>query len=525
MSHNYEVLPVEVRKADLTDSQKKLLNVFFTLNTLEETKKNGYFFKTNADLIKLANITKPTLSSAISLFITYNFIETKRGKRTKEETNASTYVLKVDNIIEWCKANQKLNKDKKTKGKMGKINNDFTYLTQIDNILEELRNIRQENKELKEKLIEIQDGLNGLNKMGKIENHFTTDIDIETEIELDSNTYKCSSTRMNNNIKEKINNISSSNILKKENVEVDNSLSGYADIYESVEEEINDSSMNNPSHEESECLNVDKSSKEDMTSTQTNVEIRNLMTKTEKEDKNKTILQGDFSQRECESNEENNKSNIQGVTLTPDIPRNPLSQTTEDINKINSNDMTLIEYYTNPNPDKSYIFSDQTVKDLTNALNLTSYCNDKKLELMRNYVMNTETLESKKRMVIEKYETELKGSSDTMSDEEAINKMEKVIEIAICKFKQSGKDFAFDYLEKAEDKLRNKYGWHNEEILQEFYDKFNVEAKAIMQGNKSNNPIKPLEAPQSEENPSDIQIITIENKTCQVASMSVTEGI
>lgn len=134
--------------------------------------------------------------------------------------------------------------------------------------------------------------------------------------------------KINKNNKEKIYNISSSNILKKESIEVDNSLSGFID---------------NSFSDVPEWMNENKSSKEDLTSTQTNVELRNLMTITEKEDKNKTILQGDFSQRGSEVNEENIKSNISGCNPHPQIPLAPLSQTTEDINKINNKDMTELE--------------------------------------------------------------------------------------------------------------------------------------------------------------------------------------
>lgn len=106
---NLEALPIEVKQSAMTDSQKKVLNVFFTYNTLDKTTENGLFFISNEQLRKEAEIgSNKTIQSVLSFLINNNFIQRTAGKQCPNGGVASTYALNSDNIIEWCKSNKKM---------------------------------------------------------------------------------------------------------------------------------------------------------------------------------------------------------------------------------------------------------------------------------------------------------------------------------------------------------------------------------------------------------------------------------
>ena len=201
---NLEALPIEVKQSAMTDSQKKVLNVFFTYNTLDKTTENGLFFISNEQLRKEAEIgSNKTIQSVLSFLINNNFIQRTAGKQCPNGGVASTYALNSDNIIEWCKSNKKMGTPK-----MGTPNEKCTDVctdvctdrcTDVctDVLMTELKAIRQENKELKQMLEYVISTL----KMGTPNEKCTDRCTTDTDIEIDN---KLINTLVNTPVKEEI---------------------------------------------------------------------------------------------------------------------------------------------------------------------------------------------------------------------------------------------------------------------------------------------------------------------------------
>lgn len=209
---NLEALPIEVKESALTDAQKKILNVFYTYNTLDETLKNGSFYITNEQLRTEAEIgSNKTIQSVLSFLIANNFIDRKAGKQCRNGGVASIYILNTENIMNWSKENKKkLNKLEQIKNnfstpnkkistpistpkKMGTLIEKCTDVKCTDLLLSELKAIRQENRELKQMLEYVISQLKISTPNEKISTPLkctdvkcTTDIDIEIDKEINN---------------------------------------------------------------------------------------------------------------------------------------------------------------------------------------------------------------------------------------------------------------------------------------------------------------------------------------------------
>lgn len=204
-SSNLEALPFEIKESKLTKAQKKVLNSLFSMNTTDYAKENGEFYISNAELAKHAQVDNKTLIDTISLFKTYDFIETVRGSRIKGQSKgqASTYKLNVGNIIAWCKGHNQnrhsiRKKSKKESSVGGKVEEmpDNSTNTIIDTLLADNKLLHQEINGLR---YLIEDRFNTLlDKLDKggmqmggmieIQKHSTTDTDTDTEIEKENKT-------------------------------------------------------------------------------------------------------------------------------------------------------------------------------------------------------------------------------------------------------------------------------------------------------------------------------------------------
>ena len=189
-----EALPIEVKESRLTDTQKKVLNVFYTYNTLDRTNENGSFFIDNITLKNEAAVSGDTLQRTLSFLITNKFIDRIAGSRTKENGSvASTYVLHIDVVNEWCKQNKKTKKNKGVDVKGLMFDNQTNHQTNENAELKsEIEVLKAQNKELSDKLDKMMGLMMGLIqgfdvKGLMMENikHQTTDIDIDSDIEKD----------------------------------------------------------------------------------------------------------------------------------------------------------------------------------------------------------------------------------------------------------------------------------------------------------------------------------------------------
>ncbi len=192
-----EALPIEVKESRLTDTQKKVLNVFYTYNTLDKTNENGSFFIDNITLKNEAAVSgNDTLQRALSFLITNRFIDRIAGSRTKENGSvASTYVLHTDNIIDWCKLNKQTKKKQGYDVKGMMFDNHTNHHTNKNaDLKSEIEVLKAQNKELNskvDKLISMVMGMmQGYDVKGMINEHHTTDIDKEIDINR-SDIYTC----------------------------------------------------------------------------------------------------------------------------------------------------------------------------------------------------------------------------------------------------------------------------------------------------------------------------------------------
>lgn len=219
-----DALPIEVRESALTDSQKKILNVFFTYDTLDYTNENGSFYLTNERLRNEAGIgSKQTVQSVLSFLINNDFIERKAGGRTNNGSVASTYILHSEVVVSWCKDN-KIKKIKGTPSK-GTPNNKCTNDKCTNEMLKKLEENALEISLLRKEISELKELIKGTPSKGTPNNKCTTDIDIDKEIDINrSDIYTCN-LKDSNEIEirsSKVSNISDGESTPKENEELKN---------------------------------------------------------------------------------------------------------------------------------------------------------------------------------------------------------------------------------------------------------------------------------------------------------------
>ena len=96
-----EVLPTPVRKGkELTKKQKMVLGQLIMYNSLDQSKNNGYFYRSNKDFCNDLGIETHTLLSALHKLEDMGFIERNKGSRG---LGASEYVLHTERLNEGCK--------------------------------------------------------------------------------------------------------------------------------------------------------------------------------------------------------------------------------------------------------------------------------------------------------------------------------------------------------------------------------------------------------------------------------------
>lgn len=229
-----DALPIEVRESALTDSQKKILNVFFTYDTLDYTNENGSFYLTNERLRNEAGIgSKQTVQSVLSFLINNDFIERKAGGRTNNGSVASTYILHSEVVVSWCK-DKKIKKIKGTPSKgtpskgtpsKGTPNNKCTNDKCTNEMLKKLEENALEISLLRKEISELKELIKGTPSKGTPNNKCTTDIDIDKEIDINrSDIYTCN-LKDSNEIEirsSKVSNISDGESTPKENEELKN---------------------------------------------------------------------------------------------------------------------------------------------------------------------------------------------------------------------------------------------------------------------------------------------------------------
>lgn len=123
-----EMLTPELQASnELTDSQKRLLGLFMVYNELDETKNNGYFYRSNSDLMNDCEIkSKSTLITAIAKLKRMNLIERKVGSRT---VGASEYKLNEETIENYQSNGSNDNCTNRTNGSNDNCTNNCTHCT------------------------------------------------------------------------------------------------------------------------------------------------------------------------------------------------------------------------------------------------------------------------------------------------------------------------------------------------------------------------------------------------------------
>jgi len=186
----YEILPNYIKETkDLTIGSKNVLAALLFLNNNEYSKENGFFYRSNEDLITDSKVSKPTLIKSLSQLEMMGFIERKVGNR---KSGASLYRLN-ENFTQSLKVNFTNNftnnERVKIEGFTQRVKSDFTNKTLP---------IQNPNKQR-----EIEENFT---------NNFTTDTEVDTDIDKDI-IYKLNKNliELNKNLKEIINIIKNNN--------------------------------------------------------------------------------------------------------------------------------------------------------------------------------------------------------------------------------------------------------------------------------------------------------------------------
>ena len=186
----YEILPNYIKETkDLTIGSKNVLAALLFLNNNDYSKENGFFYRSNEDLITDSQVSKPTLIKSLSQLEMMGFIERKVGNR---KSGASLYRLN-ENFTQSLKVNFTNNftnnERVKIEGFTQRVKSDFTNKTLP---------IENPNKQR-----EIEENFT---------NNFTTDTDIDKEIDKDI-IYNLNNNiiELNKNLKDIINIIKNNN--------------------------------------------------------------------------------------------------------------------------------------------------------------------------------------------------------------------------------------------------------------------------------------------------------------------------
>ena len=246
-----DLVPSDIQKK-LTKKQVLILGYFIMLDGLDESKTNGTFYRSNDDIVEDLEITEPTLLTGIRKLETLNLVERKVGIRSKDEKKASVYLIKKNNIF-------------KIKDDMNKVNEDLIkgILDAVIKIQEQITLLNDRLK-IEDKNFTYQNPLNkgNLNDRLKIEDknftqNFTSDTDIELDIDKDIEIKNNIIPDKPEEIKEKEKNIINYIQKEKESSETENN-------FEAKEKTIEDKNNNSIINETQTPLEGFASKKEEM---------------------------------------------------------------------------------------------------------------------------------------------------------------------------------------------------------------------------------------------------------------------
>ena len=210
-----EVLPTPVRKGkELTKKQKMVLGQLIMYNSLDQSKNNGYFYRSNKDFCNDLGIETHTLLSALRKLEDMGFIERNKGSRG---LGASEYVLHTERLNEGCKNVE--------------ANYTQNYTVLLERMSDRIRALEERVQFLMDKITPNAEG------------NYTSDTDTEKELELELEyknhnnieliDYNIKNNNINNilkeNINKDINKEKESEPLKSKTEEVENEGRAWAD--------------------------------------------------------------------------------------------------------------------------------------------------------------------------------------------------------------------------------------------------------------------------------------------------------
>ena len=190
----YEILPNYIKETkDLTIGSKNVLAALLFLNNNEYSKENGFFYRSNKDLVKDSQVSEPTLIKSLSQLEMMGFIQRKIGDR---KSGASEYKLN-ENFTQSLKVNFSNNFSNQERVKIQGFSNNFSNNTKNETLV-----IQNPNKQR-----EVEE-----NFSKDFSNNFSTDSDTEVDIDKDI-IYKLYNNiiELNKNLKEIINIIKNNN--------------------------------------------------------------------------------------------------------------------------------------------------------------------------------------------------------------------------------------------------------------------------------------------------------------------------
>ena len=174
----FEILPNYIKETkDLTIGSKNVLAALLFLNNNEYSKENGFFFRSNKDLVKDSQVSEPTLIKSLSQLEMMGFIQRKIGDR---KSGASEYKLN-GNFTQSLKVNFSNNFSNqervKIQGFEQSLKKDFSNNTKKEDFSNQNHNKQRDLEE---------------NFSKDFSNNFSTDTDTEVDIDIIN--------KLNNNI-------------------------------------------------------------------------------------------------------------------------------------------------------------------------------------------------------------------------------------------------------------------------------------------------------------------------------------
>ena len=293
-----DLVPSDIQKK-LTKKQVLILGYFIMLDGLDESKTNGTFYRSNDDIVEDLEITEPTLLTGIRKLETLNLVERKVGIRSKDEKKASVYLIKKNNIF-------------KIKDDMNKVNEDLIkgILDAVIKIQEQITLLNDRLK-IEDKNFTYQNPLNkgNLNDRLKIEDknftqNFTSDTDIELDIDKDIEIKNNIIPDKPEEIKEKEKNIINYIQKEKESSETENNF----EVEEKTIEDKNNNSIINETQTPLEGFASKKEEMNEITKQTPTVEI-------EKPVEKEIINSINVEKAVVENN--NNKTSVEMEIITP----------------------------------------------------------------------------------------------------------------------------------------------------------------------------------------------------------------